>query len=360
MAVSLFSSSTIHSVDDFRSVFTPNRSDRLLLCYEAVGDNVKTEELSVFENTVRAAAEAHGTKLQLHFWECSSNAFTAAKQQLGKERGTPLLAVVYRETIADTFRQSLSSMMDEMPRLCERLSSYQRGGKVAVLSSSSSSSLSPASTTNTTTTNSATAVESDARLMVDVSKLVGMGKRLMAEGKAEYAGKFFQRAVDALDAVLPHCNGDNNVNGSLALCLAWTALAQIVQGRSAEAYMQRLETQYVDYCMEIGSDAARVRSTYRLISAMPFTWRSDTCSERRLREILVADPHSHNHRCALVVTLFLAGDIERCLTEAVKLRVLNIPFGTTAIAAVADFMGRDHPLLLQCSRSEDEQAVGKP
>ncbi|KAH9600569.1 hypothetical protein LSM04_001147 [Trypanosoma melophagium] len=353
MAGSAFSSSTICSVEDFRSVFTPNGSDRLLLCYETVGDNVKAEELSKFEDTVRAAAEAHGTKLELHFWECSSNAFAAAKQQLGKEQGTPLLAVVYRQTIADTFRKPLSSMMNEMIHLCERLSSYQRGGKVAVLSSSASASFSPTSTPSTT------AQDGEARLMVDVSKLVGMGKRLMAEGKAEYAGKFFQRALDTLDAVLPHCDGDNNVDGSIALCLAWVALAQMVQGRSAEAHMQRLETQYTDYCMEIGSDAARVRATYRLISAMPFTWRSDTCSERRLREILLGNPQSHNHRCALVVTLFLAGDLERCLTEAVKLRVLNVPFGTTAIAALGDFLGRDHPLMVQGSRTEDKQVSTK-
>ncbi|RNF25819.1 uncharacterized protein Tco025E_02074 [Trypanosoma conorhini] len=328
-----FSSSFVSSVEEFRALFAPNSADRLLLCYEPEHDGVAAMNLTALEEAVRAAAARHATKVQLHFWDCSSIAFVAAKDQLGKERGTPLLAVVYRQALADTLKEPMSAMIQNVDRVCERLAAYQRGGKIAVRTSSSPTTASPHP------------VADDSYMSVDVSKLVGMGKRLLTDGKAEYAEKFFHRALGTLDAVRPQCEGDVNIDGSTALCLAWVALAQIVQGKNADAHMRRLEAEYAAFCEEVGSDAARVRATHRLVTAAPLTWRSDTCSQKKLREVLDRDPQSHEHRCALVVTLFLAGDLERCLTEAVKLTTLHVPFGAAAISAIGEFIGRDHALM---------------
>ncbi|KAF8295469.1 hypothetical protein TcYC6_0093900 [Trypanosoma cruzi] len=337
MEASAFSSGFVSSVEDFRALFAPNSDDRLLLCYEAYHDEVTTADLTALEDAVRSAAVRHATKVQLHFWDCGSEAFLAAKEQLGKVRGTPLLAVVHRQAIADTLKGPVEVMIEDVDHVCRRLTSYQRGGKVAVF---------PISLPRTTA--------DAACISVDVSRLVGVGKRLMTEGKADYAEKFFHRALDTLDAVRPHCDGDENVDGSTALCLAWVALAKMVQGKNADVQMRRLEKDYSAFCGEIGSDVARVRAANRLVTAAPFKWRSETCSQRKLREALARDPQSHEHRCALVVTLFLAGDMERCLTEAIKLRTLHVPFGTTAISAIGEFIGRDHALMrsigIDCER----------
>ncbi|RNE99593.1 hypothetical protein TraAM80_08099 [Trypanosoma rangeli] len=346
MMASAFSSNFVSSVEEFRALFASDSDDRLLLCYEPYHDGVAATDLMALEDAVRSAVTQHATKVRLHFWDCGSNAFVEAKEQLGKEQGTPLLAVLYRQTLADTLREPVSAMIRNMNRVCERLAAYQRGGKIAVLSSSLPPTASPHTATN------------DLCMSVDVSRLVGMGKRLMAEGKAEYAEKFFHRALATLDAVRSHCDGDVNVDGSTALCLAWVVLAQIVQGRNADAHMRRLEAEYAGFCEDAGSDAARVRATYRLVTAAPLTWRGDTCSQKKLRDVLDRDPQSHNHRCALVVTLFLAGDIERSLTEAVKLTVLHVPFGTTAISAIGEFIGRDHALMQTIGADRERPSTG--
>ncbi|RNF13645.1 hypothetical protein TcG_08387 [Trypanosoma cruzi] len=174
MAASAFSSGFVSSVEDFRALFAPNSDDRLLLCYEAYHDEVTTADLTALEDAVRSAAVRHATKVQLHFWDCGSDAFLAAKEQLGKVRGTPLLAVVYRQAIADTLKGPVEVMIEDVDNVCRRLSSYQHGGKVAVF---------PISLPRTTA--------DAACISVDVSRLVGVGKRLMTEGKADYAEKFF-------------------------------------------------------------------------------------------------------------------------------------------------------------------------
>ncbi|KEG11251.1 hypothetical protein DQ04_02811040 [Trypanosoma grayi] len=114
MAASAFSSNFVSSVEDFQALFAPNSGDRLLLCHEAIRDDVTAAGLTAFEDAVGAAVATHAVNVRLHIWDCSSGAFAAARQQLGKETGAPLLLVVYQQTIADTFSKPLPALTQDV------------------------------------------------------------------------------------------------------------------------------------------------------------------------------------------------------------------------------------------------------
>ncbi|AAZ12403.1 hypothetical protein, conserved [Trypanosoma brucei brucei TREU927] len=334
-----FCVSVVDSVDSFQSIFTSSSFDHLLLCYEADVDAVTAADLIAFERVVKAAATEFGTRLGLHLWNCSDDAFGAARTQLGKEKGTPLLLIVYRGEIADMLHQPLANLVSEVALVCQRLASYQRGDSIAVVSSLP---LSPQQPVQDDAVDTASVVGQ--RMTVDIARLIEMGKRLMTTGRAEYAEKIFGRALGTLDAMSSNCGSDTRLRGSTAMCLAWVSLAILVQGRCADDHLQRLRGDYEEFCVEFESDAARVCATQRMMHSLTIKWKGDVCSEKRLRSILADDPHKHDHRCALVVTLFLSGDLERCLTEALKLHAFGVPFGAVALSSVRDYVGPEHPL----------------
>nr|CCC91450.1 unnamed protein product [Trypanosoma congolense IL3000] len=332
-------STVVGSVQDFKSIFTSKNCDCLLLCYEADADSVTISDLVAFQDTVRTASHKYGTKVKVYLWECSADAFTAARMQLKKKRGMPLLLVVYKQEIADTFPQPFADLISTVLRVCERLASYQRDDKIAIVS--------PVSLTEPRPQKGSldAAPDVEQRLTVDIARLIETGRNLMKTGRAEYAEKAFQRALATLDTIEPLCEGDNRVRGTTAMCLAWLSFSMLAQGKCTDSHAQRLRRDYEDFCREFLSDAARVCVTHRLIGALTIEWRGDTCSQKKLRDILAASPHNHEYRCALVVTLFLSGDLERCLTEVFKLRVLSVPFGAIALSAIQDYIGPEHPLM---------------
>lgn len=195
-----------------------------------------------------------------------------------------------------------------------------------------------------------------AALQIDVVKLLSMGKSLMAKGQAEYAEKFFVKALGVLDAVahdaaLEALVSDRSYLLTSADCLAWVLMSQLVQGRSAEHNdaARRLE----DSNRPLGvlapfppnGDVQRALSARRLFRFAPASWRAETCSVQKLSLLLQGDPADHKNRALLVITLFLSNDIEKCLTEALKLQVLGHEFGAIALDAVTDFLGSDHELV---------------
>ncbi|KAG8343119.1 hypothetical protein ERJ75_000139900 [Trypanosoma vivax] len=334
-ATSSFSYAIVNSVEDFRSIFAPASGDGLLLCYEPEHDSVTSDDLSLFRKAAGSAVKEYGAIVRLHLWNCESDLFTSAKKQLQKNPGTPLLLVIYMCSVADTFQEPMPKMLFSVKHVCKRLASFQHGDKVAAISRSEGISFEQFANFS----------GGELHVEVDVLRMLEIGKRLMSRGSAEYAAKVFRRALSTLDAVLQDSRGDAEVKGSVAVCLAWLALADLAQGGSADDSIRRLKSECMEFCAEPGGDSARACAAHKMVCALPTKWDGATCSQKRLRSILDNDPHSHKHRCALVVTLFLAGDVERCITEALKLKVLDVPFGHVAICAVADFIGQDHPLL---------------
>lgn len=339
---------------------TKHSSDAFLLCYEHPGDGVTADGLSTFQKSVTAAAQQHGTALQLFLWDCSGPAFAPARAQLDKTQGHPLLLIIYRGAIADTVRgMPLADMAStEVPRVCSRLASYQRSAKPARVVVSAPSRDTPG-------TIESTVAEAEPHLAVDVAKVVGMGKKLMAERKPFYAEKFFVKALHTLDALAAEVDrlvtSREDYDGSVAMCLAWAGLAQLVQAKATvdNPCLTRLTTQPTlqRYAVEPLSDANRAVTTWRLMLAAPRTWCEAEASEATLRAALTADPQDTAARSLLVTTLFLQDDLERAMTEALKLHVAGNSYGRVALTHMSAFLGHDHVLVQRLGMPALAQAV---
>lgn len=182
---------------------------------------------------------------------------------------------------------------------------------------------------------------------IDIAKMVSMGKDLMAKRQPLYAEKFFAKALGVLDAL--EDEADDNISGSIAVCLGWLIMARIVQGRVADCAepRQRLREGQKFFAEQPLSEPARAVALYDMCAAAPFTWTEADCSEKVLAAGLKDDPKAQKLREKLAVTLFLTGDVERCLTEALKLHVMcgDGSFGTTVLRCAAGFLGADHELV---------------
>lgn len=136
---------------------------------------------------------------------------------------------------------------------------------------------------------------------IDVSKMVTMGQDLMKKGQAVYAEKFFAKALGVLDTVNTQIDSttgsDENMEGSVAMVLAWLALSQLVQDRSKQtettstSYSQPSENQAVDrleknYAAWITpkSDVSRAVTLRQLIRCLPShcQWDGVKCSAKEI------------------------------------------------------------------------------
>ncbi|CAJ1008575.1 hypothetical protein Q4I28_003888 [Leishmania naiffi] len=254
---------------------------------------------------------------------------------------------------------SLGEMsMSEVPRVCSRLASFQSSAKPARVVVTSArctpaSTVAAAASTAVSSGEVSLQQETEQCLSVDVAKMVEMGKKLMSEHQCFYAEKFFAKALRTLDAVAADVNriaaSREDYNGSVALCLAWAGLALMVQGEQTveNVYLARLGRQATlqPYCDEPLSDANRAMTTWRLMQGAPRPWSETRDSEAKLRATLLSNAQDTSARSLLVITLFLKGDLERAMTEALKLHVSGDAFGRVALKHLSRFLGKDHILV---------------
>ncbi|KAG5479126.1 hypothetical protein LSCM1_02978 [Leishmania martiniquensis] len=335
--------------------------DAFLLCYEHPGDGVTADSILQFQKSVTTAAQQYGARLRLYIWDCTSCSFGDARTQLGKSRGHPLLLIIFEGIIADTFRDMPLAEMsaEEVPRVCRRLASFQSSAKPARIVASGAcgtpvSSIATATPLANSSGDASSQQEGvEQHLLVDVAKMVAMGRRLMAERKPFYAEKFFAKALLTLDAVAADVDrlvaSREDYDGSVALCLAWAGLAQLVQGKQAveNAYLERLGRQVTlqPFRDKPLSEAHRAMTTWRLMQNAPRPWNEMRDSEAKLRAALSSNPHDTIDRSLLVITLFLKGDLERAMTEALKLHVSGDAFGRAALKHLSCFLGEGHELV---------------
>lgn len=231
---------------------------------------------------------------------------------------------------------------------------------------------------------------------VDVEKLVTMGKDLMRKGQAAYAEKFFAKALGVLDAVggqVDTTEGvDSDLEGSIAMTLAWLTISQVVQkrrengsdtteGRSPHnnTACNRLEKDYAGWITPL-SDCARAVALRNLARYLPFgaEWDGATCSVKSIsaelleisavanaqsakeKAMAIKDGNAESKpsqttlpervvilRSLLVITHFLQGDLERAITEAIKLHVMKQEYGTIAMDNIVQFLGENDPLVVR-------------
>lgn len=336
----------------------------------------------------------------VHLW--NGTHFPEAMRQLEKVAGQPLLLVIQGGEIVDRFdgpvyrapsrsssredvaqndgadggHSSGTSSRDSAPpllnsetmrRFCERLMAPQ----LAAVEGRGTNG--PITSTAAHHTENTRSQDPGSRLTVNVANLVELGCKTMRSGKAVYAEKIFGKALETLDAVTSETlktaswSSLSDFYGTMASVLAWMAMARLVQGKEERTnpYMTRLlQTEMLKPWREQPlTDVARAIALSRLVEAdihhsvpstsspsstqmKPWCGEDSTCSQRYLLQFLSTNPNDISSRRKLVITLFLAGDLERCLTEVMKLKSLKDDcFSEAAMASVCDFCGQEHPLV---------------
>ena len=302
------------SAQDFRRLFQ-ERSPKLLLCFDIF-----------LEPTLQSlvAGAVADSPLSLHLWNCES--FPDAKKTIGVYGRTPALVAIDQSDVVDMLC-SPDLTVERVKSFCDRFRDYIRPSVV-------DGATQPRCSVVTVTTSN---------VAIDLRRMVNMGIDLMQKGDGFYAEKFFTKALGVLDAV--DRKDDDNISGSVAVVLAWLVISLISQAKCASSHVDRL-VEHRDNWATAHSDVQRALCLYTLVSAMPSsTWNPHSCSKKALSSLLLKDPENFQARCALVITYFLTGDMELCVTEALKLHVLGNDFGRVALRELRTFLGEDDVLL---------------
>lgn len=344
----------IESQEGFRKFFCSSLSAgdgcvQLLLCIDGTDGAIPMAEAEALLATLRGRlGEAAARLTQLGVWPCTG--YPAVRTLLDKQDTEPLLLVVAGGAVVDRLPcqplSSLGSLLHEeaIRCFCERLVAMEHGVHHAV----------------TTTETPA----GEAALQVNVRQMIEVGCRTLQSGKAVYASKIFVKAVRTLDAMQAEILASPTTSfadqadyyASLAVSLAWAGMAEMIMGGGVpNLWLDRLRTHpmlrpWRDTPL---SDVARALTLERLLSELgpAGTWQGEggadgnNCSQKHLRDQLAKNPHDTLTRRRLLVTLFLAGDLERCLTESLKLCSEGDLFGQHALGCVTTFCGPDHPLI---------------
>ena len=290
--------------------------------------STKTEPLpQPTRSAVERASSSGGVRAAV--WYCHD--FSDARRTLGidGENHTVTMFVIFNKSIVDRLVGD-RDIQEGVERVCQRIharSSAARSGIVQLVNEG---------------------------LHIDVAKMLHQGQELMRKSLHEYAEKFFLKALEVLDAAVGSDDQTalgEEYNGSIAQCLAWVMLSQMVQGRGLSdqsPYFRRLRSDPLrQFAETYRSDPARALATRALMVSAPTTWRPELHSVSKLSSALRENPRNDVDRCMMLVTLFLSGDLERCLTEAMKLHLLGNDFGRVAMSAVTTFLGADDELIIR-------------
>ena len=226
---------------------------------------------------------------------------------------------------------------------------------------------------------------SSTNMTVDVDKMVKMGRDMIAKREPLYAEKFFLKALGVLDVAASEGGAkevDENMEGSIAMTLAWVVIAQMLQSRpvatstlpapkttanNCEA-CDRLERDFEKWITPASqcSLAVALREMFRYIPCAfdPKATPATLMEKIKAFQLLVVErsmakvqqkgseedaPEATTNgtvltdeeqkalletRCQLVIIFLLSLDVERAVTEAVKINASGNEFGSIAIKAI--------------------------
>lgn len=341
------------SLRDFQSIFAASPSFasgmannksavQLLLCMDDTDDVSKQDCSALLSAVLDKLGDCRDRLSSFGLWNCTR--YPDARATLGKEDRQPLLLVIHKGRVADLLPVSCppTPLLVEngvLSRFCERLC----GGQELF------------------------AVIDNERQSVNVAHLIDLGCRTMQQGKAMYAHKIFVKAVALLDAVHSDALANSTMDAlcdyysSLSLSLAWSGMSEMVMGRGVHqnVWLDRLRaTPVLRASLEVPlSDALRAVTLQALLQSLgeEGAWRGDepSCSQKHLVAHLHQEPADALSRRKLLVTIFLSGDLERSLTEALKLVSVSDAYGVEALRYIKAFCGPGHPLVEALGAPED-------
>ena len=232
-------------------------------------------------------------------------------------------------------------------------------------------------------------------MTVDVSKMITMGKDMLAKREPVYAEKFFTKALNVLDVAASEggvrvAEVDDNLEGSIALTLSWLVIAQLLQSRPVVVDAptpvtanncpagDRLERDFAKWITPASqcSLAVAMREMFRYfpcafdtkatVNSLMETVKSfqEKVIERSMARAqqqtgMEGSPPSIQSnmstvlteeeqnvllgtRCQLIIVFLISLDIERAVTEALKVNATGHEFGSIAIKAIRrTYLGND-------------------
>jgi hypothetical protein len=316
----------LDTAESFKAAVLDTSKVVLLLVFSTNDEASTSAVREAMRAFLTSQVRAHAATVRLAEWDCSAPSMDAARASLDVVEPIELVALRSGQVV-DRLRGE-AAIQSTMPTMMERIGSFvqQKVSRVEAVAGG----------------------QQQQKVSVDVAKLLAMGQDLMRKAQAAYAEKFFLKAVGVLDAVQKEAGDDEDVRASLALSIAWALLAQLAQAKEVHhnSLAKRLQQNemFLPWRDEPLSDVSRAITAWNLMRMAPASWDPATCSVAKLTAVLQSDPQKHHQRAQLVVTYFLSGDLERCLTEALKLHVLQQDFGRYALTEVQAFIGKEHAL----------------
>lgn len=235
--------------------------------------------------------------------------------------------------------------------------------------------------TTTTTQSAAGHQPLTTNMTVDVDKMVKMGRDMVAKRELVYAEKFFLKALGVLDVAASEKVDqiDENMEGSIAMTLAWVVIAQMLMSRPVTHSAQpapkstannceacdRLERDFEKWITPASqcSLAVALRELFRYLpcSFDPKATTATIMEKIKAFQLLVVERSMAKAqegggkgegatsgtvltddeqkalleaRCQLVIIHLISLDVERAVTEAVKISASGHEFGDIAIKTI--------------------------
>lgn len=377
---------------------------KLLLCYDDT-DLGLTRELceQCFSEVVGESTRNLSLAEHCYLWNCTG--FTEAQEQIGKREGHVLLLLLFRGEVVDRAegRAAVGALTSDDGHRCfsgaplldleiasrirQRLASFFRclsssGNPVSAVVKNDEPLPLGGAHKNAGSSYSVQKAECTTSLSINVAYLLELGCKTMRAGKAIYAEKIFSKALLSLDAVTPDVFKTAgwgelaDFNATLSSVLAWTAMAQLVQQerhqinpnmpnalvkrlRSTDAFQPWREKPLSDVSRALAlNDLIEAAETFPLIEldvskrseqrlkVLEWSGENPSCSLKSLQAFLSSSPNHVESRRKFVITLFLAGDLERTFTEVLKLQSLgDEEFTRAAMEILCVFCGPAHVLV---------------
>ena len=200
----------------------------------------------------------------------------------------------------------------------------------------------------------------DQEVQVDVQKLITHARSILKKGlgMTQYAVKFYEKALKALEAVEPEfeqqstAQESNALRYSFACCYSGLANCAIVEGDmpTCAQHVAKLREQYQDV-LSPETEPAQTIAMHAMLSAVGLDRLPQEKRIDQLREVLRGNPKDPPTRARLALLLFAEARLEDCLTECIKIARVHPEWqagaGMKCVDAVLDYLGQDHILAIR-------------
>jgi len=174
-------------------------------------------------------------------------------------------------------------------------------------------------------------------------KWLGVAASLLQKGNIFYAYKMYEKTL------IHASTGETQLD-----CIAGLILCAVIRGSLGACdphvlHLREMDPSHLSLCVYDISLAAQA----------PDGVMTEKVSMKTVLAALEKDPKDRLERARLLLLHILGGDVEKALTEVLKLHVIDTKLGEVALKACEAHYGRDHICVLKSRQFLEETAMGK-